>query len=192
MALIIFVKNPIEGRVKTRLAKTIGSQKALAIYRRLLEHTRNLALSIQLEKFLFYDEYIDAHDMWDSEVFHKQIQVGHNLGARMANAFNAVLTFHDRAVIIGSDCPGLDAVIIQEAYDRLSSYDIVIGPAFDGGYYLIGMNQTHPCLFENLEWSTDTVFKTTMDRCRENDLSVHKLPILRDIDDENDLRILGF
>lgn len=181
-ALLIFIKNPEKGKVKTRLARSAGQDKALAIYRALLDHTRRVARSVDVERQLFYSKYIDPADNWSEEKFRKFVQQGEDLGERMLNAFRSALQTHERAVIIGSDCASLRPAIVEEAFRALDNHDFVIGPATDGGYYLLGMREVTPSLFENIAWSTDQVFSTTMARIRQLGKACYRLPELSDID----------
>ncbi len=185
-ALIIFVKNPVLGRVKTRLAKTIGDEAALAAYLHLLEVTRDIAIGSISHKYVFYSDVIDHHDLWNGHGCTKMLQKGDDLGERMAHAFTTVLERHQHAVIIGSDCGDLTTEIIERAFTTLAETDVVVGPSFDGGYYLLGMNEMQPQLFGEIEWSTDEVFKTTLSRALEAGLSVTELIELTDIDHEAD------
>jgi rSAM/selenodomain-associated transferase 1 len=192
-ALIIFIKNPERGKVKTRLASTVGDDQALAVYRALLTHTRRLAESLDVvDRLLFYSAFIDRDDDWPASSFEKFLQRGPDLGARMHQAFITALSDHEKAVIIGSDCPSLTADIIQEAFAQLDQHDFVIGPAEDGGYYLLGMKEVHPQLFFDITWSTSAVFSTTMERIEALGKSCHRLPELSDIDNEEDWKKHGW
>ena len=186
-ALVIFVKNPEHGKIKTRLAASIGDDKALNVYRQLLLHTKAVTENLPFDKIVFYSERIVEPDMWD-ENYYKQIQEGNNLGERMKNAFNfAFNNVHSKVVIIGTDCPGLNEQIITKAFKALDDTDVVIGPAFDGGYYLLGLNKLHSFLFEDIQWSTAQVLPATIEKCRHHQLSVSLLQQLHDIDEEKDL-----
>jgi rSAM/selenodomain-associated transferase 1 len=188
-ALIIFAKNPEVGKVKTRLAATIGNEVALAIYHQLLLHTVSITQDLSFHKFVFYSNLIEQEDMWNSQDYRKQAQNGIDLGARMKNAFASIfLKTYNSAVIIGTDCPGLNATIITNAFTYLQSHDVVIGPAEDGGYYLLGMNELHSKLFEDIEWSTSAVLSDTIKRCEDLHLNYYLLPVLNDIDEERDLQ----
>lgn len=186
--LIIFVKNPVAGRVKTRLAAVIGEEEALQVYLFLQKCTRETALEVQgVSKYLFYSDHIEAGDAWDEAHFEKKIQSGDDLGQRMSRACEDILTRHERVVLIGSDCPQLDAPLIQRAFDALEmKHDLVIGPTNDGGYYLIGMKQMNPALFEKIAWSTPLVLQQTLTAAQRNGLTVYILPVLNDIDDWED------
>ena len=185
-ALIVFIKNPELGKVKTRLAKTVGDEKALAIYIALMEHTRLIAEALPVERYLFYSPEIKEDDNWHVDKFKKTLQIEADLGAKMATAFHTVFKENEKVVIIGSDCASLTPEIVQEAFDRLDNYPFVIGPAMDGGYYLLGMNQFSPEVFRDIVWSTDAVFPTTVERIEGMNQTYFLLPVLSDIDYEED------
>jgi len=185
-ALIILMRNPQLGCVKTRLASQIGEKKALDVYNALLEYTRSIVAEIDASHFLFYSNFIDQEDSWDNTMFKKVLQEGDGFGNRMHKAFQLVLANHDKAVIIGSDCEELTADIIRNAFEKLSEYDIVLGPAKDGGYYLMGLKKIYPELFNNKKWSTSSVLKDTIKDVKGLGLRLFLLPILSDIDDLQD------
>lgn len=188
--LIIFVKNPVLGKVKTRLAAGIGEEKALDIYLQLLKLTREAANGSLCMRHVFYSDEIE-NDAWDDDRFNKHIQEGTDLGLRMKNAFEKVFALGaKKAVIIGSDCPQLTTDLIEESFEILNDKDTVIGPAKDGGYYLLGMKKLHSYLFEDKEWSTDTVFEDTVLDLMENRLSYGRLERLSDLDTIYDLHLL--
>lgn len=185
--LIIFAKNLIHGKVKTRLAATIGAERAFEVYKDLIANTVSIAQNLKADKIVYYSEKIEMEDMWN-EHFLKAKQRGTDLGERMTNAFNDVFQQgYTKAVIIGTDCPSLNEHIIHDAFEDLNNNDVVIGPAFDGGYYLLGMKEPHPYLFKNVEWSTPAVFETTIAKCTSLHLKSFILPRLHDIDEEKDL-----
>ncbi len=186
-ALIIFIKNPKLGNVKTRLASTVGKSNALHIYKQLLKYTHAMSLVVNAERFLFYDDIIAQGDEWENKFFTKQIQLGNDLGEKMNNAFYQTLLKFKKAVIIGSDCFDLSASVINEAFQLLENNDVVIGPAKDGGYYLLGMKELHQTLFKNISWSTPEVLEQTITICKKQELSYCLLPTLSDIDVEDDL-----
>lgn len=187
--LLIFIKNPEAGKVKTRLAETLGDREACRVYRKLLALTRTVSSGVECRRQLWYSRYIDGDDPWDPASYDKRLQQGDDLGERMKYAFEqAFASGFERAVVIGSDCAELEQNHIKDAFRALENRDIVIGPSKDGGYYLLGMNAPHPRLFEEISWSTASVFEDTMSRIRELDLSCEILPVLNDIDTEEDLR----
>ena len=187
-ALLIFTKNLIHGEVKTRLAATVGNELAFLIYSQLLEHTDSVTKDIPFDKFVFYSSKIEQDDVWNDSIYKKQVQTGNDLGERMRNAFAyAFNKDYQKVVIIGTDCPALTEKIIHDAFKSLEEADVVIGPASDGGYYLLGLKQLHPYLFENIQWSTANVFPETIKRCKQNNLLLLVLEQLHDVDEEQDL-----
>jgi len=191
--LIIFVKNPLIGRVKTRLAASIGKQAALEVYQELLEYTRTLTEPLPFDKAVFYSDHIDEKDDWGAETFQKYCQTGEDLGERMRNAFDfGFAKGYHSICIIGSDCYELTSDILAKAFRRLQEVPVVIGPSLDGGYYLLGMNRLESGLFENKKWSTNTVFADTMSDLNEWEIAPAILPQLRDVDREADLITLPF
>ncbi|MEO6000619.1 MAG: TIGR04282 family arsenosugar biosynthesis glycosyltransferase [Chitinophagaceae bacterium] len=186
MTLIIFVKNLIYGRVKTRLAATIGNDKAFEIYQQLITYTCSIVKKLACDKIVYYSDYIDQDDEWQGTW--KAIQRGEGLGERMLHAFkDAFDNGGGRTIIIGTDCFEITHEIIQQAFEKLIGCDVVIGPASDGGYYLLGMNKLYSQLFKDIAWSTGSVFKTTLSICRSHNLNCLLLPVLNDIDEEKDL-----
>lgn len=185
--LIVFVKNPEKGKVKTRLASVSGDDAALRIYQFLLEKTRSAALGVECSRLLCYSEYVPATDDWPDAAFLKAVQAPGDLGQRMASAFHrAFLSGAQKAIIIGSDCPELDSRLIREAFEALDNTDFVIGPARDGGYYLLGMKQFTPEIFRGIPWSTATVAEDTFRIIHSLDKEYTLLPQLSDIDEYED------
>ncbi len=191
-ALIIFVRNPELGKVKTRLAKSVGDEKALEIYKALLEHARETVLKVNVNRLLFYVDSVNHEDDWSEKNFTKIVQEGEGLGDRMHHSFIVALQRYDKAVIVGSDIPQINAEIIKEAFEKLDDHAFVIGPAFDGGYYLLGMRSPTPELFENMEWSTPDVFDQTVERMKSLGRTWHELPTLSDIDYVEDWEKYGW
>jgi rSAM/selenodomain-associated transferase 1 len=186
-ALLIFVKNLVMGHVKTRLAATLGSEQAMGIYQQLLLHTHDAVQSFTADKFVFYSTFIED-DIWQNDLFHKEIQTGIYLGERMKNAFASVFEKgYQKTIIIGTDCPGINESILKDDFLNLHDSDIVIGPATDGGYYLLGIKKMYSFLFENIEWSTNKVLQQTINLCTRHKLSYFLLPELPDVDEEKDL-----
>ncbi len=186
--LIIFVKNPVLGRVKTRLAADVGDEKALEVYLQLVELTRKAAVQTDCSRNVFYSDEIEQ-DGWDEDKFNKFVQEGDTLGDRMSNAFKQIFALGaTKAVIIGSDCPELSSEIIETAFQLLDKKDVCIGPATDGGYYLLGMKSPLPFIFENKDWSTSSVLYYTSRDLKANNLSYDFLKPLSDLDTIDDLR----
>ncbi|MFW5805981.1 MAG: TIGR04282 family arsenosugar biosynthesis glycosyltransferase [Bacteroidales bacterium] len=186
--LIIFIKNPIKGAVKTRLAKEIGEEPALAIYKKLIEHTIKITKPLGFDKVVCYSQFIDRMDEWSNKKYKKIKQTGDDLGDRMKNAFlDYFKQNYNKAVIIGADCYQLTTEIIESAFHKLDESDMVFGPANDGGYYLLGIKSMHYPLFYNKYWGTDTVLKESIDDANEAGLSFQLLEQLTDIDIVKDL-----
>jgi rSAM/selenodomain-associated transferase 1 len=191
-ALVIFVRNPVLGQVKTRLAKDIGDERACAIYLQLLEHTLKITRSLSFRKFIYYADEVSDYDLWSVPGYTKRMQSGTNLGERMLNSFKELFEQgFTRIVIIGSDCLQLQAENLQEAVTLLESNTAVIGPASDGGYYLLGLTKLYPELFVNKPWSTDQVLTKTIDDFNNQGISYALLEELSDIDDITDLEENG-
>lgn len=187
--LIIFIKNAIKGKVKTRLAKDLGDSQALEIYQQLLEHTYSISQDLNIDRVVYYSEAIEENDIWNPADYNKAVQKGNDLGERMSNAFKrGFQEGYSSICIIGSDCYDLSSKVIEEAFRKLNARDFVIGPANDGGYYLIGMNQYFPKIFENKIYSTSNVFKDAIDEIKKHQKSYFVLPELTDIDDITDLK----
>lgn len=186
-ALIIFTKNLVYGKVKTRLAATIGNDKAFSVYKKLIEHTYLITKQFNCNKIVFYSDELIEEDIWNSD-YQKQVQIGNDLGERMMNAFNLAFKHnYKQIIIIGTDCAELNDDIINKAFVELNKYDVIIGPASDGGYYLLGIKEMHKQLFENIKWSTSRVFDETIGCCNNIGLKYYLLPTLHDVDEEKDL-----
>jgi len=187
--LLIFIKNPELGKVKTRLAKSIGDSEALHVYKKLLNSTVSVAEKTDAHRQIWYSSYINNEDGIKPELFGKYLQMGSDLGERMKGAFRQAFDDGaDRVVIIGSDCPDLSEAIVENAFERLDKNDLVIGPSEDGGYYLLGMNQYFESLFRDIEWSTESVLESTIQKAKLNNLNIFQLPVLNDIDNIEDLK----
>lgn len=187
--LHIFIKNPVLGQVKTRLAATVGAEKALEVYHFLLGKTRKVSLSTNARRWLWYSGIPSASDGWEEADFVKKQQVEGDLGARMSAALGAAFQEGaEKAILIGSDCPSLRAELLEHAFSALDQSEVVLGPTYDGGYYLIGMRQWLPQLFEGIAWSTETVLSATLQRLETIGATYSLLERLRDIDEEADWR----
>ncbi len=186
--LMIFVKNLIPGMVKTRLAEDIGIDKALDVYQELVQRTHKITKKIEVDKAVYYSEYVEIEDIWDNGDYKLSSQKGFTLGEKMSNAFDEAFDSYNKVVIIGSDCYDLNSKIIKSAFEMLEENDLVVGPAKDGGYYLLGMKEFLPQLFEDKVYSTDSVLKELLAEAEELQLSVHQLPTLNDIDTLKDLK----
>ena len=183
--LLVFCKNPRLGKVKTRLAKTIGERKALLIYKELLKKTASVLKELEVDIHLYYSDKIEENDLFSAVASQKKKQAGEHLGERMANAFQESFISHDKVVIIGTDLWTLEAQDIQKAFQALEKQAAVIGPSKDGGYYLLGLNQFFPDLFKQKEWGTDKVLSSTL--ADLNHINYHLLNEKNDVDTFSDL-----
>lgn len=178
-ALIIFTRNPELGKVKTRLAKTVGDESALKIYKFLLKHTVELTKNLNVDKYVFYSENIHREDIWDADTFRKKLQSEGDLGEKMKNAFSEIFGMgYEKAIIIGSDMFDLNKNDLEVAFDSLQTNQFTIGPATDGGYYLLGMKELNSEIFQNKEWGTSSVLETTL-----KDLKDEKYVLLEERND---------
>jgi rSAM/selenodomain-associated transferase 1 len=192
--LLFFIKNPEKGKVKTRLASAIGDEMAAKLYKRFL---LEMLFTLNRGTFLFYlcyypvDSLNDLKD-WLGDHYLYMPQIGENLGERMKNGFLEAFSMNfKRVVLVGSDIPDLPLDFIEEAFTSLQEQDGVIGPSFDGGYYLIGFKNKSfsPRVFDGIRWGTKSVFEETLKVLKREELTVHTLKPLRDIDTAGDLRI---
>lgn len=186
--IIVFVKNAVAGKVKTRLAKTIGDEEALNVYLQLLNITKKEVKKVSFtEKEVWYAWSVAENDLWDDLAFKKRVQIDGDLGEKMKDAFQKSFQEEkEKIVLIGSDCPTLTSEILEKAFEELSTHDAVFGPSKDGGYYLIGMKGFHPELLEGIAWSTEEVLNQTKQQAEKNEISIALLPVLNDIDNEDD------
>jgi rSAM/selenodomain-associated transferase 1 len=188
--LIIFIKNPELGKVKTRLAASIGDQKALEVYLHLLKHTANLATGICVDKTVFYADQAEENDLFESSIFKKEVQVEGDLGVKMNAAFEQSFQLgYNKVIIIGSDCLELTADDLERAFELLETNDVVLGPAVDGGYYLIGLKKAFEELFNSKPWSTDQVLELTINDIKQAHKTFALLDKKRDIDTLQDLQL---
>ena len=179
--LLVFTRNPELGKVKTRLAKTVGNATALKIYIFLLKRTRDIAVKVAADKAVYYSVKVRENDIWDASIFQKHQQVGEDLGIRMLHAFkNGFKAGYEKVIIIGSDLYDLTSETIENAIIALENNEVVIGPAEDGGYYLLGMNSLEEKIFKNKDWGTETVRKDTLEDLK--DKKVFLLGELNDVD----------
>ncbi|WP_194976651.1 TIGR04282 family arsenosugar biosynthesis glycosyltransferase [Aquiflexum lacus] len=188
-AIIIFQKNLIHGKVKTRLAATIGDQKAFEIYKDLVAFTYKQSIGVKdADIWVFFsDGFEEIDEGFQEHITAKMVQDGDDLGQRMQNAFATIFSMgYSNAVLMGTDCPEITPETIETALDSLEKNEVVVGPALDGGYYLIGMNNLYPQLFWQMPWSTENVFPLTLETIYQNNLSHYLLPVLSDIDTEED------
>lgn len=185
--LLIFTRNPELGKVKTRLAKTVGDKTALDIYLFLLQKTKEVTKNITCDKTVYYSEKIIEDDLWNRSNYQKREQFGKDLGEKMKNAIDdGFKKRYTKIIVIGSDLFDLKPSLINDAFEKLDNNDVVIGPATDGGYYLIGLKKLHLKIFENKNWGTSTVREDTLKNLEK--VNVHLLPMLNDIDVIEDIK----
>ncbi len=192
----VFVKAPVAGRVKTRLAAEVGAHRAAKIYRDLGRRVVSACAGSGHDTMVWFApaEARPAVRDWlkGLGVAAFRAQVSGALGARLAAAFRR--HFHEgarRVIMIGSDCPGVDAGLVSRALAELDEHDLVLGAAHDGGYYLIGLRAPVPQLFRGIAWSTEAVLGQTLARARQLGLNTVLLPTLRDVDTASDARAVG-
>ncbi len=184
--IAVFARRPEPGRVKTRLSPALPAELACQLYAAMLEDTFETVRHAQADSRTVFWADVPDEDRSPAGFFW-HAQKGAELGARLADAFDTVLVEGAHAVAVGSDCPGLSAAILERALAALDRADLVLGPATDGGYWLIGLRRPAPSLFKDMEWSTDSVFSQTLARAAEAGLSVETLPLLDDLDTPADL-----
>jgi hypothetical protein len=183
MLLIVFVKNSIPGKVKTRIAKDIGDEKAMELYNILKAHTADISAQADADKWVFYADYIENNDFFNESLFDKKLQADAEFGMRMQTAFDEGFAVgHDKIVLICSDCYELNSAHIREAFRLLDHKEAVLGPAFDGGYYLIGLRKMYSVLFDEKSWSTNSVLSDTIEDLNSLEISYDLLEPLSDID----------
>lgn len=196
--VILFTRYPHPGRCKTRLIPTFGDEGAAKIHKQLVEYniatlTTLSALHSNRTYHIFYDG-ASVHDM--EKWLGKQIfiqQQGNNIGERMANALIMGLQTAEKCLLMGSDCPDISPELLNEAFQALQQNDIILGPAYDGGYYLIGVDNSCKAaaistLFRDIQWGSDKVLQETRQRADELHFRVHLLQKLHDIDTPDDIK----
>jgi len=187
----IFLKFPVPGFVKTRIAFEIGSVEAAIFYKQLAESVlkKTTPAADEYERIIFFEP---AERKMDFEKWlgneRLVLQQGIDLGEKMYNAVSEILARGRKAVITGSDIPGLDCSIIATAFSMLDHNDIVLGPAKDGGYYLIGMKVLHQQLFKDIPWSTAEVLSLTVEIIKAAGLTYSLLSELSDLDTIEDYK----
>jgi rSAM/selenodomain-associated transferase 1 len=208
--LIIFTRYPVPGKTKTRMIPALGEQGAADLHCRMAEYTVLNLLTLGCDQSLEIGIYYSGGDRFLMETWLNPIissflannpnlsinplsyhpQFGENLGKRMQGAFeDGFKNQIEKIIIIGTDCPDLSPHLIEEAFLALNYHDVVLGPASDGGYYLIGLSQSFPMLFNHIDWGSDRVLAQTKKIIEQEKLRVYDLPVLTDVDRPDDLYI---
>ncbi len=191
-AVIIFVKYPEPGKVKTRLGKTIGFDLAAELYRLFMLETFEFVRGLQATRVFVAFEPLEKRDHFEAIVpdgFECFAQQGNDLGERLIHAFEHVFAAgSEHVVAIGSDSPTLPVGYVRQAYSLLRQHDLVLGPAEDGGYYLIGLKQMHSALFRGVPWSSSSVLASTLAAAKKLNLKTAALSTWYDVDDMETLR----
>jgi len=188
-AVIVFVKNPVLGKVKTRLALSTSAEYALRVYSALLVHTQQILIPLEADLRVYYSDQVEADAGWRTERCTQHVQRGSDLGERLHNAFQETIEQgYDKVVVIGSDCLELTTAHLVSSFDVLTHNEVVIGPTFDGGYYLLGMKQFYPQLFADKAWSTPEVYAQTLRDVNHSALRWQALAFLHDIDTFEDVK----
>jgi len=183
--VLVFQKNAILGKVKTRLVSGMGELRALEIYRHLIQLTYSALEDVPVPVWTYFSDYIP--ETVNTPIEKSFVQEGQDLGERMANAFaRSFESGMEKVVLIGTDCPTLQSHHLNQAFEALNYSDLVVGPATDGGYYLIGMNRRADYLFEGITWSTSQVLSETLNVASQHGLTTTLLCELDDIDTQED------
>ena len=188
-AIIVFQKNAVKGKVKTRIAKDLGEEKALEIYHHLINSTHQVLSQLRgLDIFLFYSDHIETVTWQPAEgKLQLRLQKGNDLGEKMRLAFEEVFgEGYSKVLIIGTDCPDISPNILYDAMEKLEKHEVVFGPAKDGGYYLLGLKKIHEGLFDGIPWSTEKVLELSLDYLQSRKIPYGLLHTLSDIDTAGD------
>ena len=193
--ILLFIRVPIKGQVKSRLAAELGEETALDLYTSFVLDIIDTLEGTGYPLIVYYYPQAGADTLAPLLGQHCRLmpQEGKDLGERMENAFRQIFSEgYTRAILIGSDIPDLTPAVLQDALESLRTSDVVIGPAADGGYYLIGFRKGSllPGIFRTREWGTERVFQQTMDLLRNALLRIHLAPEWKDVDTIEDLRSL--
>ena len=194
-SLIIFTRYPELGKTKTRMIPALGATGAADLQRQLSEHTIKTAQILQQSRPIDIEIHFAGGDRslmlsWLGNNHSYYPQAAGDLGAKMQSAFaQAFERGKSRIVTIGIDCPDVNPIILNQAFEALKRNQIVLGGAEDGGYYLIGLSKLVPELFADIKWGSDSVFATTQKIAQQLALSIDYLPVLQDLDRPEDLAI---
>lgn len=190
----IFCKAPVAGQVKTRLIPQLNPEQAMQLHQRLAWHTFQQVASANNKTVELWCSPNPKHPFFQQAIqqfdFIPQTQMGHDLGVRMGYALQQGLQTTDKVLLCGTDCPQLNSDQFQQAFTQLDNNEVVLIPATDGGYVLIGLRRYHPDLFTNIVWGSDQVLAQTLVKIQALNYRYHCLPALADIDRPQDLDLL--
>lgn len=195
--LLILTRYPEIGQVKTRLIPALGAEGATALHQQMVEHTFNQARSLCLQRLQMQVTVLYAGEVepvmvaeWLGAEFLAHPQALGDLGDRLVQGFDRAFTAGAQKVLaIGTDCPGLNASLLEQALVALDHQDVVLGPALDGGYYLIGLRSQQPQLFQGITWGTGSVLEETLAAIQVQHLNYSCLTPLADVDRPEDLPV---
>ncbi|PSO49711.1 MAG: hypothetical protein BRC33_05830 [Cyanobacteria bacterium SW_9_44_58] len=192
--IIIFTRYPEPGKTKTRLISALGEQGAAQLQKKLTEYTIKEVSQLEADIRVYFSGGNEAlMQDWLGNTYQYYPQSNGDLGERLITALEESFTPEiEKIVIIGIDCPELDAALINQAFQKLSSNDLVLGKAEDGGYYLIGLRHFLPELFQGIDWGTSFVLQQTVAIAETMGLAISYLPMLNDIDVPEDLETVTF
>ena len=185
--IIVLAKAPILGEVKTRIGKNIGMERSKWIYEQLLSHTSNVTKKTKIKTVLFKNKNHEKLETLFKHSIASKFQLGRSLGEKMENAFQwAFKKKYKKIILIGADLWTLNEKIIIDSFKLLDKFNLVIGPSYDGGYFLIGMKKPNENIFKNIPWSTNNVLEKTISKMKTRKISF--LEIAKDIDSFSDLK----
>ena len=185
--IIVLAKAPILGEVKTRIGKNIGMDRSKWIYEQLLSHTSNVTKKTKIKTVLFKNKNHEKLETLFKHSIASKFQLGRSLGEKMENAFQwAFKKKYKKIILIGADLWTLNEKIIIDSFKLLDKFNLVIGPSYDGGYFLIGMKKPNENIFKNIPWSTNNVLEKTISKMKTRKISF--LEIAKDIDSFSDLK----
>lgn len=192
--ILQYAKTPELGKVKTRLFPVLSPEQATVLHKNLLTHVADVAAQIEGVHHQLWSTAGGAFLEGLAKRFSSEhyLQAGADLGERLAYGVEKNIPNYDAVILIGSDCPYLDKEYYQNVLEQLfeQNIDVVIGPAFDGGYVLLAVKEYHPVLFQEISWGSDQVFEQTLDKAEQSGLTVKQHKVMGDIDRPDDLRDL--
>ena len=182
----IFCKAPVLGKVKTRLIQKLGRRGALDLYLQMFERLIAELSASRFNTELWISPDKD-HAFFEPFAFARFQQAGPDLGVRMSTALRDGLNRHESVILVGTDLPLIDRSYIEQAVGALQTHDVVLGPAEDGGYGLVGVKAETPDMFSDIDWGTESVLSQTCARLNRDGLDFGLLPLIWDVDRPDDL-----